>query len=212
MTPEEKQQVLKDRAKKLRRLRKNYKAKESVDRTGKIKEVVETNDFGVPNGRGCRELVHFLSVKTLSSVPTGTIDSREVSSKTLDAIDQEARAAFTGKWTKDWAYERMRATLRQRKCRTVRHFRDSEAKKGLQKALTAERFKAVDKLGRSPAFLAKSQRLKATRGEVKQVSHCGRGGFTQIRIRYVQEHQEDPTAEKLREIAGTVAEKKMDVE
>jgi hypothetical protein len=185
MTPEARQQLLKDRAKKLRHLRKNYKAKESIDQTAQIKQVVETNEYGVPNGRGRRELVHFLSVKTLSSVPTGIIESREVTNRTLDVIEQEARAAFIGTWTKDWAYEKMRATLRQRKCKTVKHFRDSEAKKGLQKALTTERFKVVDKLARSPNFLTKSQRLKATRGEVKQMSHCGRGGYTQIRIRDV---------------------------
>jgi hypothetical protein len=66
---------------------------------------VETNAYGVPNRRGHRELVHFLSIKTLSSVPTGVIESYEVTTRTLDVIEKEARVAFTKLWTKDWAYK-----------------------------------------------------------------------------------------------------------
>lgn len=96
VTLEDKKECLKKRQQKLRRLRKDCKL-DKVDQ----KPYVETNAYRVPNGKGRRELRHFLSVVTLSTIQTGIVELKNILQKTIDGIVKEARNEFKGGWSDD---------------------------------------------------------------------------------------------------------------
>lgn len=147
MAVEERTELLKDRAKKLRRLKNACKPIRGSD--GRF--FVETDLFGKPNGKGRSELVHFLSVKTRHTLPTGIIHSEEIANLTYDQIVKQAEERFDGKWTSDWAKEIIRATIRQRRAKIIKMLR--EDKKKLQSSLTKERYKEAQQLLKNPNFL-----------------------------------------------------------
>ena len=174
MDREERLEKLKVRANYLRQLRRA--GKPQIDENNKF--VVETNVFGNPNGRGYRELLHMLSCKARNSFPLG-IENAQVLGKAFQLIIDAARQQFSRDWTNDWAKVKLNQILRTRKYRAV------SMVKCERKALKTIEKKDIKKMMKSPKFMEKSNRLTETRAKVETESHAGRGGFVQIKHRYV---------------------------
>jgi len=165
--------LLKERAKKLRGLR--NQAKPVKDSDGRM--VVETNEVGRPNGKGYRELLNFLSTKVRGTFPMGGL-RETVSPKTLELIVDSAKKEFSGNWSSAWAFEKMHATLRNKKTRIMKLAKNKDPR------LDKDQYE-VKRMMRDEKFLVRSKILERAREHKKLKARAGRGGVVQIRHRYI---------------------------